>query len=63
MSQPVVGTSAELSAWFFLNIAAGHVALPILTATLLFSKSARQHFTIINLCLAWIIAGVSGTLL
>ncbi|KAK7681526.1 hypothetical protein QCA50_015258 [Cerrena zonata] len=63
MSQPVAGTSAELSAYLFFNIAAGHVALPVLAATLLFSTTARQHFTMINLCFAWIITGVSGTLL
>ncbi|CAL1712584.1 unnamed protein product [Somion occarium] len=63
MSQPTAGTPAELSAWLFFQLAAGHVGLPILVATLIFSKTARQHPTLVNVCLTYIISGVSSALL
>ncbi|KAI0076347.1 hypothetical protein K474DRAFT_1277460 [Panus rudis PR-1116 ss-1] len=59
----VPGTSSELSAWLFFNIAAGHVALPILAATLLIARPARRHPVVFNLCLTWIISGICSTLL
>lgn len=52
-----------LAVWLFFQIAAGHVALPILAATLVFAKSVRKVPALVVVCITWIISGISSTLL
>ena len=61
VSSTDVGTSAHgvLVFYFFLEIAGAHVLLPILLAIFTFSTRATRHPTLINLCLTWILSGVS----
>ncbi|EJC98370.1 uncharacterized protein FOMMEDRAFT_171030 [Fomitiporia mediterranea MF3/22] len=60
-SDPHAGT--YLAVWLFFQIAADHVGLPILVATFLFAKTVKRNPTLINMCITWIIAGVSSSLL
>lgn len=55
--------STDLAAWLFFQIAADHIALPILVATMLFAKSVCRPLPLVNLCVTWIISGVCSTLL
>ena len=55
--------SADLSAWLFFQIAAGHIALPILTATFLFAKSIKKIPALIIVCITWIISAICSALL
>ncbi|EKM51858.1 uncharacterized protein PHACADRAFT_262243 [Phanerochaete carnosa HHB-10118-sp] len=55
--------STDLAVWLFFQIAAGHIALPILTATLLFAKTVRKIPALIVLCVTWIVSGVCSTIL
>ena len=57
------GSRVDLSVWLFFQIAAGHVGLPILVATFLLAKSVTRHPTLINMCITWIISGISSALL
>lgn len=65
VTQDELGQSAstDLAVWLFFQIAAGHIALPILTATFLFAKTVRRIPALIVLCLTWIVSGVCSTLL
>jgi len=65
ISQTDVGTDAHgvLVFYFFLQIAGGHVFLPILVAIFTFSKRASRHPTLINLCLVWILSAVLSCIL
>jgi len=60
-----VGTNARsvLVFYFFLEIAGGHVLLPILLAVFTFSTRATRHPTLINLCLVWILSGIFSCIL
>ncbi|OCB85747.1 hypothetical protein A7U60_g7399 [Sanghuangporus baumii] len=60
-SDPRAGT--YLAIWFFFQIAADHVFLPILVATFLLAKRVKRNPILINMCITWIIAGISSTLL
>ena len=60
-SDPHAGT--YLAIWFFFQIAADHVCLPILVTTFLLAKRVKRNPILINMCITWIIAGVSSTLL
>ncbi|KAI0060551.1 hypothetical protein BV25DRAFT_944330 [Artomyces pyxidatus] len=51
-----------LAFWFFFQISAGHVLLPILVATFLFSK-AKRDITLVNLCATFIVTGICACLL
>ena len=53
----------DLTVWLFFQIAAGHIALPILTATFLFAKTVTRIPALIVVCLTWIASGVCSTLL
>ncbi|KAI0046452.1 hypothetical protein FA95DRAFT_1606889 [Auriscalpium vulgare] len=53
---------ADLTFWFFCHISAGHVLLPLLVATFLFSK-AKRDITLVNICITFIITGISACLL
>ncbi|KAJ3490687.1 hypothetical protein NLI96_g1259 [Meripilus lineatus] len=54
--------SSILSAWIFFQIAAGHVLLPILAATLLLSRPKRTPL-VTNVCITWIITSIISSLL
>ncbi|KAI0699276.1 hypothetical protein C8T65DRAFT_303340 [Cerioporus squamosus] len=60
-----IGPSAptDLAVWLFFQIAGNHILLPLLVATILFSRSVSRHPTVINVCCTWIIAGVVSSLL
>jgi len=55
--------SADLAGWLFFQIAAGHIALPILAATFLFSSSAHRPPLVINVLATWIIQAIFSSLL
>ncbi|KAI8990446.1 hypothetical protein BD414DRAFT_535755 [Trametes punicea] len=46
-----------------IHLAGGHIGLPILVATFLFSKTAKRHPTIINFCVIWILYSIIYCLL
>ena len=58
-----LGSKVDISVWLFFQITANNVCLPILVATFLFAKNVRRHPTLINMCVTWIVAGVSACLL
>ncbi|KAH8109769.1 hypothetical protein DFH11DRAFT_903007 [Phellopilus nigrolimitatus] len=53
----------DLALWFFFQIAADNIALPILVSTFLFAKKVKRTPALINMCITFIIAGVSSSLL
>jgi len=55
--------STDLAVWLFFQIAAGHIALPILVATFLFAKTVPKHPGVLTVCFTWILSGVFSTLL
>jgi len=59
-----IGSSAskDLAAFYFFQVAAGHVALPILVVTFLVSKVASRHILLVNLLLAWIGSAISSSI-
>ncbi|OCB87475.1 hypothetical protein A7U60_g5380 [Sanghuangporus baumii] len=61
--QVVQGNSATLIAWLVLNIWSSHLGLPFLIITISIAKNIRRHATFINLCVTWIIVGLSSSLL
>ena len=63
MEQVVQGDSATRIAWLVLNIWPSHLGLPLLIITILIAKNIRRHATFINLCVTWIIVGISSSLL
>ena len=59
----VQANPATRIAWLVLNIWPSHLGLPLLIGTILLAKSIRRHATFINLCVTWIIVGISSSLL
>ncbi|KIK55180.1 hypothetical protein GYMLUDRAFT_48158 [Collybiopsis luxurians FD-317 M1] len=57
------GTRVELIVFLALNMWSSHFGLPILLATVLFSKRVQRHPTFINLLIVYIIVGISFSLL
>ncbi|KAI0756825.1 hypothetical protein C8Q80DRAFT_1091399 [Daedaleopsis nitida] len=51
------------SVFFAIHILGGHIGLPILVATFLFSKTAKRHPTVINFCVTWILYSIIYCLL
>ncbi|KAF5369319.1 hypothetical protein D9758_002743 [Tetrapyrgos nigripes] len=49
--------------WTYLNLVSNTILLPILVATFIFSKRAKRHPTLINVCITWIFSGVYSLLL
>ncbi|KAK7048391.1 hypothetical protein R3P38DRAFT_2869083 [Favolaschia claudopus] len=52
-----------LDVWIYLNLVANTILLPILVATFLFSKRAKRHLTLVNVCTTWILSGIFSLLL
>ncbi|KAI0328134.1 hypothetical protein GY45DRAFT_1372588 [Cubamyces sp. BRFM 1775] len=46
-----------------IQLAGGHIGLPILVATFLFSKTAKRHPTVVNFCVIWILYSIIYCLL
>ena len=46
-----------------IQLAGGHIGLPILIATFLFSKTAKRHPTVVNFCVIWILYSIIYCLL
>ncbi|KAI0673318.1 hypothetical protein C8Q78DRAFT_616070 [Trametes maxima] len=46
-----------------IHLAGGHIGLPILVATFLFSKNAKRHATVVNFCVIWILYSIIYCLL
>jgi len=59
----VHGTEAELVLFLVLNMWPSHFGLPILLAIILLSKKVHRHPTFVNLCIGFIIIGVSSSVL
>jgi len=59
----VKGTYDELIAFVVLNMWPSHLGLPILLAIVVFSKTVQRHPTFINLLIAFIVIGISSSLL
>lgn len=62
---PDVGPNATvlMNTFLFLQIIPSHFGLPLLVTTFLFSKGAKRHITLINVCITWILSGVFSTML
>ncbi|KAJ6508751.1 hypothetical protein C8R45DRAFT_815792 [Mycena sanguinolenta] len=52
-----------LDVWIYFHLVSNTVLLPILVATFLFSKRAKRHPTLINVCMTWILSGIFSLLL
>ncbi|KAF9451747.1 hypothetical protein P691DRAFT_723570 [Macrolepiota fuliginosa MF-IS2] len=59
----VRGTHEQLIAFLILNAWPSHFGLPVLLLVVVFSKKVQRHITFVNLCLAFIIIGISSSLL
>jgi len=59
----VRATHGQLIAFLVLNVWPSHFGLPLLLAVVVFSKRIQRHITFINLCLAFIVVGISSSLL
>ncbi|THV00818.1 hypothetical protein K435DRAFT_750751 [Dendrothele bispora CBS 962.96] len=46
-----------LNMWIYMNLISNTILLPILVATFIFSKRAKRHPTLINVCVTWILSG------
>jgi hypothetical protein len=60
-----MGSAANLmlDLWIYFNLVANTVLLPLLVATFLFSKRAKRHPTLVNVCMTWILSGIFSLLL
>jgi len=45
------------------QIIPSHIGLPLLVITFLFSKGAKRHPTLINVCISWILSGIFSVML
>ena len=54
---------ADLAGWLFFQLAAGHIALPILLSTFFFAKTVQAHPAVVTVCITWVLSGVFSTLL
>lgn len=59
----VHGTQAELVLFLVLNMWPSHLGLPLLLATVIFSKKVHRHPTFINLCIVFILVGMCADFL
>ena len=60
----VVGTSSVGLLYLFLAFQlVDQIFLPILIATFLLSQSVKRHPTVVNVCVTWIVSGITSSLL
>jgi len=59
----VHGTHSELILFLFLNVWPSHFGLPIFLSIVLLSRRVKRHATFVNLIVAFIIIGLSSSLL
>ncbi|KAJ7505288.1 hypothetical protein B0H11DRAFT_414138 [Mycena galericulata] len=64
-TQAEIGADAPtlLGVWIYFNVVFNTVLLPILVGTFLFSKRAKRHPTLVNVCMTWILSGIFSLLL
>lgn len=62
---PDVGHNANylMKLYLALQIIPSHIGLPLLVITFLFSKGAKRHPTLINVCISWIMSGIFSVML
>src|ERR1700722_3481499 len=63
MNHHIRGTRSDLIAFLVLSIWPSHIGLPLLLAIVLLSKKIQRHPTFINMCVTWIITGLSCSIL
>lgn len=56
-------TTIYLNIWIYFNLIGNTILLPLIVLTFLFSKTAKRHPILINLCMTWIFSGVFSLLL
>ncbi|KAF7776645.1 hypothetical protein Agabi119p4_5038 [Agaricus bisporus var. burnettii] len=56
-------TTIYLKIWIYFNLIGNTILLPLIVLTFLFSKTAKRHPILINLCMTWIFSGVFSLLL
>jgi len=59
----VHGTYPQLVAYLILNIWASHLGIPVLLTAIVCCRKIKRHPTFINLCIIFIIEGISSALL
>jgi len=59
----VRGTHEQLIAFLVLNAWPSHFGLPVLLLVVIFSRKVQRHITFVNFCLAFLIIGISSSLL
>ncbi|KAF4619886.1 hypothetical protein D9613_005429 [Agrocybe pediades] len=59
----VHGTHSQLILFLVLNMWPSHFGLPLLLSIVLLSKRVKRHATFVNLCVVFIITGISSSLL
>ncbi|KAF8195456.1 hypothetical protein BJ912DRAFT_142209 [Pholiota molesta] len=55
--------SSLLDIWIYFNLIFNTILLPLLVVTFFFSKRAKRHPTLVNLCIVWIFSGEFSVLL
>ncbi|KAF9483477.1 hypothetical protein BDN70DRAFT_302431 [Pholiota conissans] len=55
--------SPLLDIWIFFNLIFNTIFLPLLVVTFIFSKRAKRHPALVNLCITWIFSGEFAVLL
>lgn len=60
-----LGDSAAIyrDVWIYFNLIGNTILLPLVVLTFIFSKTAKRHPTLVNLCITWIFSGVFSLLL
>ncbi|ESK87161.1 hypothetical protein Moror_11854 [Moniliophthora roreri MCA 2997] len=53
---------AEIGVWIYFNLVSSNILLPILVVTFTFSKTAKRHATLTNMCMTWILSGIFSLL-
>jgi len=52
-----------MNIYLAFQIIPSHIGLPLLVITFLFSKGAKRHPTLINVCISWILSGIFSVML
>ncbi|KAF9013253.1 hypothetical protein BDQ17DRAFT_1536934 [Cyathus striatus] len=47
-----------LNVWIYFNLIFNTLLLPLLVFTFIFSKKAKRHAALVNMCITWILSGV-----
>lgn len=65
VTEKTLGSSATiyLNIWIYFNLIGNNLFLPLIVLTFIFSKTAKRHPILINLCMTLIFSGVFSLLL